>query len=208
MPRNTDTTAATQWHIDQAIIRKELYYKNPNKCAGCKLAIIKYEFRNTNKFCSKSCSAKYNNRNRGHKYDGKYLPENPYYRKCLYCEAIIKSKKYCNSNCQKLFFRKNLLTRWMNGETISNEESTPPIIREFMLKESDYKCSLCGWGEINPVTGKTPLAVDHIDGNSRNHFKENLRVLCPNCHSLTPTYGALNKGNGRKKRYKANPDLT
>jgi hypothetical protein len=28
--------------------------------------------------------------------------------------------------------------------------------------------------------------------------------LCPNCHSLTPTYGFLNKGNGRKKRYKTN----
>jgi 5-methylcytosine-specific restriction endonuclease McrA len=33
-----------------------------------------------------------------------------------------------------------------------------------------------------------------------NHNEKNLNLLCPNCHSLTPTYGSLNKGNGRLKR--------
>jgi 5-methylcytosine-specific restriction endonuclease McrA len=63
------------------------------------------------------------------------------------------------------------------------------------------KCSDCGWSKVHPKTGKVPVQVDHIDGNPSNHSPQNLRLLCPNCHSLTSTYGALNKGNGRKERY-------
>ena len=33
-----------------------------------------------------------------------------------------------------------------------------------------------------------------------NNKRENLAVLCPNCHSITPTYKALNMGHGRKHR--------
>ena len=40
------------------------------------------------------------------------------------------------------------------------------------------------------------LQIDHIDGNPRNHQKENLRFLCPNCHTQTPNYG--NKRNRTK----------
>lgn len=36
-----------------------------------------------------------------------------------------------------------------------------------------------------------------IDGDFRNCSEENLTVLCPNCHSLTPTFMSLNRGNGR-----------
>jgi hypothetical protein len=31
-------------------------------------------------------------------------------------------------------------------------------------------------------------------------IKAGLEILCPNCHSLTPTYGGLNRGKGRKLR--------
>ena len=53
---------------------------------------------------------------------------------------------------------------------------------------------------MNPKTGVAPLVADHIDGNWRNNTESNLRLLCPNCDSLTLTYAALNKGNGRKHR--------
>lgn len=59
---------------------------------------------------------------------------------------------------------------------------------------------LCGWNEVHTITGKVPIQMEHIDGNSTNNRLENLKLLCPNCHSLTPTYGALNKGSGRKNR--------
>ena len=68
----------------------------------------------------------------------------------------------------------------------------------------DNKCSSCGWNQINPFTNKIPLEIDHIDGNCENTKPENLRVLCPNCHSLTSTFRALNKGKGNKTRLKYN----
>lgn len=50
----------------------------------------------------------------------------------------------------------------------------------------EYKCESCGIVDYN---GKAiSLEVNHIDGNSTNHLLDNLEVLCPNCHSQTPTY--------------------
>ena len=41
----------------------------------------------------------------------------------------------------------------------------------------------------NNFTNKVPLQVNQIDGNALNHRPENLELICPNCHSLTETYG-------------------
>lgn len=65
--------------------------------------------------------------------------------------------------------------------------------REFMLKESNYSCSKCGWSKVHELTGKVPITIDHIDGNNKNNLYSNLRVLCRNCHALTPTYKGLNR---------------
>ena len=47
-----------------------------------------------------------------------------------------------------------------------------------------------------------PLEMDHTDGNHRNNSLDNLKLLYPTCHALTPTYKAKNKGNGRYSRMK------
>ena len=47
------------------------------------------------------------------------------------------------------------------------------------------------------MTGRIPLHIDHIDGDWSNNQPPNLRLLCPNCHALTASYGALNRGRGR-----------
>ena len=62
----------------------------------------------------------------------------------------------------------------------------------------------CGWSQVHSITNKVPIQLEHIDGNSDNNKLSNLKLLCPNCHSLTPTYGALNKNNGssRRKKYR------
>jgi 5-methylcytosine-specific restriction endonuclease McrA len=68
------------------------------------------------------------------------------------------------------------------------------------LDQAQHKCSKCGWCEVNPSTGKCPLESHHIDGDASNCDLQNLKILCPNCHSLTSTYKALNKGNGFQER--------
>lgn len=50
------------------------------------------------------------------------------------------------------------------------------------------KCSICGWGKKLESTRFTPCELDHVDGNPHNHHISNLRIICPNCHSLTHTY--------------------
>ncbi|MCX4666967.1 HNH endonuclease [Streptomyces sp. NBC_01381] len=54
-------------------------------------------------------------------------------------------------------------------------------------------CALCG---MKPVWlgCSLPLEVDHIDGDWHNNRVENLRLLCPNCHSVTDTYRGRAKG--------------
>jgi len=63
------------------------------------------------------------------------------------------------------------------------------LIKEGLLKN---ECSICGISEWN---GKLlNCELDHIDGNRTNHRIENLRILCPNCHSQTDTYRSKNRG--------------
>ncbi|MEK7633124.1 MAG: HNH endonuclease [Patescibacteria group bacterium] len=54
-------------------------------------------------------------------------------------------------------------------------------------------CEICGWAERTP-DGYLPLELDHINGAHTDNRIENLRILCPNCHSLQPTH------RGRKVR--------
>lgn len=60
--------------------------------------------------------------------------------------------------------------------------------------KSNY-CEHCGWAE-KTIDGYTPLELDHINGDRHDNRIENLRILCPNCHSLTPTY----RGRGKRKK--------
>lgn len=62
--------------------------------------------------------------------------------------------------------------------------------------------SPCESSERNPKTGKVPVELDHIYGDSTDGRPENVRLLCPNCHALTSTYRALNRGQGRGQKTK------
>ncbi len=69
--------------------------------------------------------------------------------------------------------------------------------RLFDLNLKDRNCEECGWAKI-AEGGYLPLELDHINGNRHDNRLENLRILCPNCHSLKPTHRGR-MGRGKKK---------
>lgn len=125
--------------------------------------------------------------------------------KCLFCgKDLIKSQtKYCSSSCQQQHKTELYIQDWLNGEEdgLSGQFGLSKRVRNYMLKKANYKCELCGWGEINPYTNTLPLEIHHKDGDYRHNEESNLQVLCPNCHSLTATIKGANK-NGREDRIK------
>lgn len=168
------------------------YNSTPTTCLFCKSA-FPYENRK-NKFCNKSCAAKYNNI--GVSRNSKIHNT----KSCAYCSNIIEGSKsvnkFCDTFCYTKYTEEKTLENFKNG--ILKEQSA----KEVLIKLHGFKCMECGWDKVNPLSNKCPVELEHIDGNSRNNLPDNLKLLCPNCHSLTPTYKALNVGKGRFSRMK------
>lgn len=57
-------------------------------------------------------------------------------------------------------------------------------------------CELCGWAEQS-LDGRIPLELDHVNGDHYDNRIGNLRILCPNCHSLQPTHRGKNQRRAR-----------
>lgn len=118
---------------------------------------------------------------------------------CNSCGAEIKSKKagtYCSNKCFGLMINRNLVAEAESGLKKVGHRT----YRSYLINVHGPKCMKCGWSEINTSTGKVPIEMNHKDGDSENTVLSNVELLCPNCHSLTPNYKALNKGNGRFSR--------
>lgn len=124
-------------------------------------------------------------------------------RNCLDCNKSLKARafKYCSTSCQQSYLYKNFICKWKAGEVSGvigiSTKGISGYIRRYLCKKYHNRCSICGWNKKHPVTSQVPLEVDHMDGNWENNSEENLRLICPNCHALTPNFRNLNKGKGR-----------
>lgn len=67
------------------------------------------------------------------------------------------------------------------------------VLRRYVIKNNliPYRCAICGCVEWQDRT--LSLELDHINGINNDNRIENLRFLCPNCHSQTTTYGSRNQ---------------
>jgi hypothetical protein len=165
-------------------------------CKKCKIEFTP-KSKDCNKFCSRSCSVSFNNSYRKIK------------RYCKKCSKELDNEKnqrsFCSHDCQKEYQKEEALKRWKLNEWDGLTKSGKYLsehIRGYLFNKYNNSCQKCGWNKTNLQTKIVPLHIHHKDGNYRNNLEENLEVLCPNCHSLTPNYGGSNKGNGRDYRYK------
>lgn len=135
-------------------------------------------------FCDRSCAAQHNNQTR--KSD----------KQCVVCGGHVppRRKQCCSAACRdSLYFATHTDVRVEQGEVAHRQ-----TLRKYLVRKHGYACASCG---LSTWLGqRLPLEVDHIDGNATNNIPTNLRLLCCNCHSITPTWKARNKGNGRQSR--------
>ena len=107
-----------------------------------------------------------------------------------------KINKFCNNVCQGSYkWKHDTIPRIERGEATHNSGAT---LKRYLIETRGNKCSNCGQSSIwnnKPLI----LQLDHIDGNSDNNYPENLRLLCPNCHSQTENFGSKGKGSRYKK---------
>ena len=124
---------------------------------------------------------------------------------CLNCGKDITNSrntahKYCSNKCQREYEYKQWVQQYKEDNSIAKSTKwgqIPAQLRRYIFAKYNNKCCICGWSKVNPYTHTIPLEIDHIDGNSENNSEDNLRLICPNCHSLTPTYRGANRGYGR-----------
>lgn len=167
-------------------IFEDFYKKAKLYCLNCGKELRRGQY----KYCCSRCAAIQNNSKRSSKSQD--MP-------CACCKQIIRGKsnsKYCSKDCELKDKKNERKRKMMAGDPSISSKS----YRKFLIQEFGAKCMGCGWDKINPTTGVCPIELEHIDGNSGNNSISNLKLLCPNCHSLTSTYKALNRGNGRYKR--------
>jgi hypothetical protein len=161
--------------VKAAIISHMRTHNHPIKiCLNCGVN-IGYK----NKFCSHKCSCKFYGKIRTGIL--RVRIKNP----CVNCGKETFNK-YCSYQCQHDYQAK------MNNERIELEQKArcKSEAKKYLIRKRGIKCEECGrtkWrGKLIPVT------LEHIDGNKKNHHLQNIKLLCWNCHALTPTFGSKN----------------
>lgn len=127
------------------------------------------------KFCSRSCC-------------GKFLSNDKEFRKKL--KESRKNKPFSKERCEKIkisLINFNQKKREMLIKTKGIEYLPLNSLKKEFKKEKGNKCEECKF-EYTDENGKGPFEIHHIDGDHDNWKRENLRMLCLNCHWKTNNY--------------------
>ena len=117
---------------------------------------------------------------------------------CGHCKIECKwtyqgNNKFCSVQCAQTFRSLEHKRKFFSG--LLEKRIDRPTARKYLAEARGYKCEVCSvsnW-QGKPIT----LHVDHKNGDPSNDHPDNLRLICPNCHSQTEFLGGANKGRGR-----------
>lgn len=134
-------------------------------------------------------------------------------KRCVQCDGPIAYKNnqikiFCCRSCAATYHnrlrprrvkarkvsRSELLMRRFDAGQINNR----PTLRRILIGQYGHACQMCN--NTSWLGALIPLELDHISGNAGDNHPTNLRIVCPNCHAMTPTAKGRNKGNGRAAR--------
>lgn len=111
----------------------------------------------------------------------------------------IKELKFSTNHFTFMGWRKNSNIPVVKAKLITDILKENSDVQSFKLKKRLFKlgikrpsCEICNWSKKS-LDGRIPVELDHINGDRRDNRIENLRILCPNCHSLQSTHRGLNK---------------
>ena len=127
--------------------------------------------------------------------------------KCITCFTLFRhyasrsSGKYCSNECSA---KGRKLDTFIKIESGANVDIKP--LKRWLQETQNNCCALCS---IAPFWNGKPLTLqlDHVDGDSDNNHFTNVRLLCPNCHTQTDTFGSKGRGSRYKKLTKRNKYL-
>jgi protein-arginine kinase activator protein McsA len=143
------------------------------------------------RFCSSSCARSFsslsNREEKNRKISNKLRSKSRKDRRCRACGKIYEPPpKYTRRRCPDCPVGSSRLGKVF--ESLRGDRSR----RQHLIRERGHSCEVCQLVEW--MGRQIPIELDHIDGNPQNNSKENLRLICPNCHAQTPTYKGANVG--------------
>ena len=125
--------------------------------------------------------------------------------RCDNCDTILSKrhqKVFCSNSCQQDKQYKLYIERWQNGFEKGHIGKTIQLsghVRRWLHENRGTACEVCGWDIKHPVDGRTLTEIDHTDGDATNCTPENLKVLCPNHHAMSPFHRNRNKNSKRQR---------
>ena len=101
---------------------------------------------------------------------------------------------------RKIFSHKERIKGWASSKKCAeNKTMSTPIEklskstrRKLLIRERGNRCETCK--NTHWLGNSIKLEVEHKDGNKNHNLRDNLLLLCPNCHSFTPTWRKKKNG--------------
>lgn len=171
-----------------------------NQSKSCYICGVEFESNNSqSRYCSVECRVTESNNRKRKTYTEQREKVN---REICVCGGKKGNQAQFCQSCRLRMIKEDRISEWLSGEWSGGSEAgLSKTIRAYLLEQSNYECSKCKFNTPHPDDNKTILEINHINGDGTDHSKENLEVVCPNCHALTSNYRARNMGKGRPHYY-------